>query len=276
MYLNFRGMIMDSNRSQILEKIRSIRQKITSNQVYQAITGKKARKSVRVTYGVVWNLFLIFIIITILGLGFAGGAGAGYFASLVKDEPVRSYESLQKDIYNYEENTELYFTNEVYLGKLRSDLHREEVALEDVSQYVIDAVIATEDQYFYKHDGVVPKSILRAIVQDVTNSPVQTGGSTLTQQLIKNQILSSEVSFDRKAKEILIALRLEKFFDKDEILEAYLNIIPYGRNSSGRNIAGVQTAAQGIFGVDAKDLNLPQAAFIAGIPQNPYTYTPFS
>lgn len=267
---------MDSNRSQILEKIRSIRQKITSNQVYQAITGKKARKSVRVTYGVVWNLFLIFIIITILGLGFAGGAGAGYFASLVKDEPVRSYESLQKDIYNYEENTELYFTNEVYLGKLRSDLHREEVALEDVSQYVIDAVIATEDQYFYKHDGVVPKSILRAIVQDVTNSPVQTGGSTLTQQLIKNQILSSEVSFDRKAKEILIALRLEKFFDKDEILEAYLNIIPYGRNSSGRNIAGVQTAAQGIFGVDAKDLNLPQAAFIAGIPQNPYTYTPFS
>ncbi|MEH7239208.1 transglycosylase domain-containing protein [Bacillus sp. JJ1562] len=267
---------MNFNKSQIFEKINSFWQRVTSNKVVKAISGKKTRKGVRVTYGVVWNLFLLFFIIAILGLGFAGGAGAGYFASLIKDEPVRSYESLQKDIYNYEENTEVYFANEIYLGQLRADLQREEVSLNDISQYVKDAVIATEDQYFYKHDGVVPKSILRAIVQDVTGSPIQTGGSTLTQQLIKNQILSNEVSFDRKAKEILIALRLEKFFDKDEILEAYLNIIPYGRNSSGRNIAGVQTAAKGIFGVDAKDLNLPQAAFIAGLPQNPYVYTPFS
>ncbi len=266
---------MNLNKSQIFEKISSFWRRVLSNKVIQAVSGNKARKGARVTYGVIWNLFLIFFIIGLLGLGFAGGAGAGYFASLVKDEPVRSYESLQKDIYNYEENTEVYFANEVYLGQLRADLQREEVALEDISPFVLDAVIATEDQYFYKHDGVVPKSILRAIVQDVTNSPIQTGGSTLTQQLIKNQILSNEVSFDRKAKEILIALRLEKFFDKDEILEAYLNIIPYGRNSSGRNIAGVQTAAKGIFGVDAKDLNLPQAAFIAGIPQNPYVYTPF-
>ncbi|WP_010678445.1 transglycosylase domain-containing protein [Bacillus timonensis] len=266
---------MNFNKRQIFEKIGSLWKSITMNKVVRAIAGKKARKGVRVTYGVVWNLFLIFFIVAILGFGFAGGAGAGYFASLVKDEPIRSYDSLKKDIYNYEENTEVYFANEVYLGQLRSDLQREEVALKDISQYVKDAVIATEDQYFYKHDGVVPKSILRAIVQDVTNSPIQTGGSTLTQQLIKNQILSNEVSFDRKAKEILIALRLEKFFDKDEILEAYLNIVPYGRNSSGRNIAGVQTAAKGIFGVDAKDLNLPQAAYIAGIPQNPYTYTPF-
>src|SRR5690625_1554581 len=104
---------------------------------------------------------------------------------------------------------------------------------------------------------------------------MKTDGSTLTQQLIKNQILTNEVSFDRKAKEILLAMRLEKFFDKEEILEAYLNVIPYGRNSSGRNIAGIQTAARGIFGVDAKDLNLPQAAYIAGLPQSPSYYTPF-
>ena len=71
----------------------------------------------------------------------------------------------------------------------------------------------------------------------------------LTQQLIKNQILTNEVSYERKAKEILLALRLEHFMTKDEILEAYLNIIPYGRNASGRNIAGVETAAQGIFGI---------------------------
>ncbi|WP_404329560.1 transglycosylase domain-containing protein [Mesobacillus maritimus] len=239
-------------------------------------TNKRTVKSARITYNVVWNLVLLFIIVMVIGAGFAGGAAAGYFASLVKDEPIRSYEQMQKDIYNYEETSELYFDKDVYLGKLRTDLYREEVKLEDVSQYLIDAVVATEDEYFYEHDGVVPKAILRAVFQEVTNSSMQSGGSTLTQQLIKNQILTNEVSFERKAKEILLALRLEKFFDKEEILEAYLNVSTFGRNAAGNNIAGVQAAAEGIFGVDVKDLTLPQAAFIAGLPQSPFGYTPYS
>jgi penicillin-binding protein 1B len=239
-------------------------------------TNKKAIRGARITYQVVWNLLLIFMIVIVIGAAFAGGVGAGYFASLVKDEPIRSYENLKKDIYNYEETSELYFANNVYLGKLRSDIDREEVKLDEVSEHLINAVIATEDEYFYEHNGVVPKAIIRAILQEVTNSSTQTGGSTLTQQLIKNQILTNEISFERKAKEILLALRLEKFFDKKEILEAYLNVATFGRNSSGRNIAGVQAAAKGIFGVDAKDLNLPQAAFIAGLPQSPFAYTPFT
>lgn len=74
----------------------------------------------------------------------------------------------------------------------------------------------------------------------------------------------------------MLALRVEKFFNKDEILEAYLNVSSFGRNSSGQNIAGIQAAAKGIFGVPAKDLNLAQAAFIAGLPQSPYGYTPFT
>lgn len=237
---------------------------------------KHALKGAKITYQVVWNLLLIFFIVVILGGAFAGGVGAGYFASLVKDEPLRSYESMKKDIYNYEETSHLYFANEVYLGKLRADIEREEVKLEDVSDYVIKAIVATEDEYFYEHHGVVPKAILRALYQEVSNSSVQTGGSTLTQQLIKNQILTSEVSFERKAKEILLALRLERFFDKKEILEAYLNVSTFGRNSSGRNIAGVESAAKGIFGVTAKELTLPQAAYIAGLPQSPSGYTPFT
>ncbi|MBM6616421.1 transglycosylase domain-containing protein [Bacillus suaedaesalsae] len=240
-----------------------------------ALLSKKTATFFSISYKVIWNLFLVFIVIGLIGVSFAGGAGAGYFASLVKDEPVRSYESMKKDIYNYEETTELYFASNVYLGKSRSDLDREEIPLKDISPYVIDAVIATEDQYFYEHNGVVPKAILRALLQEVLNTQTQTGGSTLTQQLIKNQILSSEVSFERKAKEILLALRLEQFFEKEEILETYLNMATFGRNSSGANIAGVQTAAKGIFGVEAKDLNLAQAAFIAGLPQSPFGYTPF-
>jgi len=240
------------------------------------LTNKKTLKNVRITYQVVWNLFLLAIIVIILGGSLAVGIGAGYFASLVKDEPVRSYDSMKKDIYDYTETSDLYFANNVYLGKLRSDLVREEVNLDQVSKYLIDGVIATEDEYFYQHKGVVPKSVLRALFQEATNSQVQTGGSTLTQQLIKNQILTNEVSFQRKANEILLALRLEKFFSKKEILEAYLNVSTLGRNSSGQNIAGVQAAAKGIFGKSAKDLTLPEAAFIAGLPQSPFGYTPFT
>ncbi|RSK28192.1 penicillin-binding protein [Bacillus sp. HMF5848] len=232
-------------------------------------------KSYRITYQVIWNLLLIFIVFGLILLSFGGGVGAGYFASLVKDEPIRAFESMEKDIYNYEETTELFFANNQYLGKLRSDLDREEARLQDVSPYVIDALIATEDEYFWEHNGVVPKAIFRALLQEATNSGSRSGGSTLTQQLIKLQILTNEVTFDRKAKEMLLALRLEQFFKKEQILEAYLNVATFGRNSSGRNIAGVQTAAQGIFGIDAKDLNLAQSAYIAGMVQSPSRYTPF-
>jgi penicillin-binding protein 1B len=258
---------MNQNKEKWVERLLSIK---------DFLFHKRAKKTANITYSVVWNLFLLFMIFGLIGMSFAGGAGAGYFASLVKDEPIRPYEDMKKHIYNYEETTEVYFDNNVYLGKLRSDLDRVEITLDEVSEHLRNAVIATEDEYFYEHNGVVPKAILRAIFQEVTNSSIQTGGSTLTQQLIKNQILTNEVSFDRKAKEILLAMRLEKFFEKDEILEAYLNMATFGRNSSGRNIAGVQTAAKGIFGVDAKDLNLAQAAFIAGLPQSPFRYTPFT
>ncbi|WP_071460403.1 transglycosylase domain-containing protein [Bacillus massilinigeriensis] len=240
------------------------------------ITDKQTLRRARISYGIIWNLLLILMIVILIGAGFAGGAGAGYFASLVKDEPVRSYKNMKEEIYNYEETSKLFFADNIYLGKMRTDLYREEVKLDDVSPYLINAVIATEDEYFYRHDGVVPKAILRAILQEATNSSSQSGGSTLTQQLIKNQILTNEVSFERKAKEILLALRLEKFFDKREILEAYLNVATFGRNASGKNIAGIQAAANGIFGKNAKDLTLPQAAFIAGLPQSPFGYTPFS
>ncbi|HLS61240.1 MAG TPA: transglycosylase domain-containing protein [Virgibacillus sp.] len=237
-------------------------------------TGKLQRSS-RITYDVFWNVILFFIIIGMISLFLAVGIGAGYFASLVKDEPIRSYASMEEDIYNYEETSKLYYADNKFISDVRSDLHREEIKLEDVSDTLINAVIATEDEYFYEHKGVVPKAIIRAVAQEAANSDVKTGGSTLTQQLIKNQILTNEVSFTRKAKEILLALRLERLFEKEQILEAYLNIIPYGREASGYNIAGVQTASRGIFNVNADEVNLPQAAYLAGLPQSPSAYTPF-
>ncbi|MCP3033126.1 penicillin-binding protein [Halobacillus sp. A1] len=235
----------------------------------------KIQRSTRIGYDVVWNVILFFIIIGVVGLFFAGGVGAGYFASLVKDEPTRSQEDMEEEIYNYEETSQVYFSEEKLLGNVRTDLYRQGASLDDISDNLEEAVIATEDEYFNNHDGIVPKAVLRAMVQEATNSSTRTGGSTLTQQIVKNQILTSEVSFERKAKEMLIAMRVERFFEKDEILEAYLNIVPFGRNANGDNIAGAETAAEGIFGVSADELSIPQAAFIAGLPQNPYSYTPF-
>ena len=233
-------------------------------------------KSLSITTGVFWNLALLLAIILVAGGVFAASVGAGYFASLVDSEELRTPDEMRSEIFSYEETSEIFFADGIYLGKLRTDLDREEIRLEDVSDYAIDAVLATEDEYFMDHDGIVPKAILRGLFQDVSNSDSQTGGSTLTQQLVKNQILTNEVSYERKAKEILLAMRLEHFMEKDEIFEAYLNIIPYGRSSAGTNIAGIETAAKSIFNVSSSELNLPQAAFIAGIPKAPYSYTPYT
>lgn len=247
-----------------------------NKQVDQSINKSNKKSSgFRKSLSIIKNLFLFIIAVGFIGGFFAVGIGAGYFASLVKDEPIRDYESMKKDLYNYEKTSKLYFAGNTYFSDIRSDIHREKISLDKVPKYLKDAVLATEDEDFYEHNGIEPKAIMRATLQEVTNSDVRTGGSTLTQQLIKNQILTNEVSFDRKAKEILIALRVENFFSKDEILQAYLNVIPYGREASGRNIAGIKTAANGIFGIEPEKLNLSQAAYLAGLPQSPSYYTPY-
>ncbi|WP_017726556.1 transglycosylase domain-containing protein [Halalkalibacterium ligniniphilum] len=248
----------------------------TLQSISETLQEKKIFHQIGITYQVFWNLFLVFIILGLMSIVFIGGAGAGYFASLVQDEPLRNADEMKESIYNYEETSQAYFANNVLIGELPTEIERHQVALSHVSEHLLNAIIATEDEYFYEHDGIVPKAILRATFQEFANSSVQTGGSTLTQQLVKNQILTSDVSFDRKATEILLAMRLETYLEKEEILEAYLNVVPFGRNASGRQIAGVQAAAQGIFGVDAKDLTIPQAAYIAGLPQSPFGYTPFT
>ncbi|MCO7124878.1 penicillin-binding protein [Sporolactobacillus shoreicorticis] len=225
--------------------------------------------------GILWNSLLLTVSIAVIGLFFAAGTVSGYFAALVRDQPVLSYKTLKQDISNYSESSVSYFAGNIPIGKMNSDLVRTKTKLSNMSPYLIHAVIATEDELFYQHHGVVPKAVLRASTEELLNKPQVTGGSSITQQLVKNQILTNEVSLDRKFKEILLALRLERFFTKDEILESYLNMASFGRDASGKNVAGASTAAEGIFGVKPNKLSLPQAAFIAGLPKNPFTYSPF-
>lgn len=219
---------------------------------------------------------LIFLLISGLLLAMLLlGIGTGYFLALVKDEPVKNSATLKKSLYEMTESTTVYFGTGESLGTLNADVQREVVKYDKISPYVIDALISTEDENFYEHNGIVPKAFIRATAQEFLNMGVTSGGSTLTQQLIKNQLLTNETSFKRKAKEMMLSFKVEKSLSKKEIIEAYLNVVSFGRNTNGQNIAGVQAAAQGIFGVDARKLNIAQAAYIAGMPQNPYTYTPF-
>lgn len=243
--------------------------------VIQRLQEKNVFTKIRISSQWAWNLFLVFIVLCLVGIFFVIGTGTGYFAALVKDQPVMSHEQMKKDIYNYTETSDIYLKNNKYIGEMPTSLIREEIDLNNISDHVKKALIATEDRYFYKHEGVVPKAVMRSLFQKVTNAPTVTGGSTLTQQLVKSQILTPEVSFKRKAKEMLYAMRIERFFDKNQILNAYLNVVPFGRNASGDNIAGIQAAAEGVFGVDADKLNIPQAAYLVGMPKNPFSYTPF-
>ncbi|GAB7388919.1 PBP1A family penicillin-binding protein [Bacillaceae bacterium] len=241
----------------------------------------RKRSGWRIFFQALQWLALLFL----LGLFFAGGALAGFVASLVKDQPVRSYEELHRQIFTNYLTGFAYFNDNSLIGQLRAEQDRRLVKLDEVPDHFIKAIIATEDKEFASHHGVVPKAILRAAIQQVTDAPVQTGGSTLTQQLVKNTVLQQlwqkerlgdVSSFKRKAAEIFLALRVERMFSKEQILEAYINEIYFGKNANGSNVYGVQAAAKGIFGVNAKDLNLAQAAYLAGIPQSPITYSPFT
>lgn len=221
------------------------------------------------------KIFLILLLILFLAGAFGFGLGAGYFIGLVEDMPIPTEEELANAVENAGEISTMTYSDDTEISSIRADLVRENTELENVSPFIINGLVATEDENFFEHDGIVPSAIIRAGVSTFLGVGESSGGSTITQQLIKQKLLTNEVSFERKAKEMLLSMRLENHYSKEQILQGYLNESPYGRNNKGENIAGVETAAQGIFGVSASDVTLAQAAFLVGIPQNPYTYTPF-
>ena len=229
-----------------------------------------------IVFGVLRQFFYIFLIVGLLLGALGAGVLGGYFASIVSSEQPPSFEEMRTKVNNLTEVSKLYYGDGSLIAEVNTDLIRIVVPREKISDNVVNALIAIEDSHFYEHNGVVPKALIRATLQELLGSGSQTGGSTLTQQLIKQQILSNEVTFTRKAKEILLAMRLEKAMTKDEIITSYLNVSSFGRNSKGQNVSGIEAAAQGIFGKSAAELNVPQAAFLAGLPQAPYAYTPYS
>ena len=216
----------------------------------------------------------LFILGFIGGL-FGAGVALGYGVALFDKAKVPQSEDLVKQVKNISSISEIVYADGSVIASIESDLLRTSVSSEEISDNLKKAIVATEDEHFLEHNGVVPKAVIRATLGTFAGLGSSSGGSTLTQQLIKQQVVGDAPTLARKATEIVDALALERSMSKDEILTTYLNVAPFGRNHKGQNIAGAQQAAEGIFGIDANKLSIPQAAFLAGLPQSPITYSPY-
>jgi len=161
-------------------------------------------------------------------------------------------------------------TGEILLYDMSRDTRRALVSIEDISPYVKAATLAIEDKDFYFHKGFQWTSFLRAVFVNLTTLSFSQGGSTITQQVVKNSILTKDKTPTRKLKELILAVKLEKVLTKDEILSLYLNEIPYGGT-----IYGIEEAARSFFGKTASDLTLAESAYLASLPKAPTYYSPY-
>lgn len=208
----------------------------------------------------------ILIILAVIGIG-------GLFLYYKKD-----LDEIRLDEMNISETVNTYLDrNGIVLWKdTGNDNYRLIVDAEEIPQYMKDATIAIEDRNFYSHIGIDPIGLIRAVISTVSGKQVQ-GGSTLTQQLIKQVYFADEAQsadrggIQRKIKELILAIELERMYSKDEILTMYLNQSPYGGRRNG-----VESAAQTYFGKSAKDLTLAECALLASIPNNPAVFNPYN
>lgn len=168
------------------------------------------------------------------------------------------------------QSTEIYDREGNLLYTIHGDENREYVEYDDISSYLVNATVAIEDVNFWEHKGFDLMAIGKALMYEIFGIGTPRGGSTITQQYVKNAFLSPEHSYLRKAKELILAIRLERAYDKKKIMELYLNRIPYGNNAYG-----AQKAAEIYFGKTAKDLDLAQSVVLASLPQAPSKYNPY-
>lgn len=169
------------------------------------------------------------------------------------------------------QSTKIYDkTGEVLLYDVHQDIKRSIVESKDISRYIKNATVAIEDEQFYEHNGIKMTAFIRAVMVNLLKLEFSQGGSTITQQVIKNSFLTQEKKISRKLKEWVLAYKLEKVLTKEEILLIYLNENPYGGN-----IYGVEEASQAYFSKTAADVSLAEAAYLSALPQAPTYYSPY-
>lgn len=211
------------------------------------------------------HTFLAFLF-ALFGLGFIVLGGLFIAVALTSVPDINSFSSRQID-----QSTKIYDrTGQILLFDYNRDARREVVLLADISSNAINATIATEDSSFYQHGGIRFTSIIRAMFADIFGRSLSQGGSTITQQVVKNTLLTNRKSIIRKINEWVLAIKLEEIYSKDHILETYLNDIPFGGT-----LYGIEAASESYFGIPAKDLTIAQAAYLAAMIQAPTYYSPY-
>lgn len=205
-------------------------------------------------------------VLAILGLGFFLVGAILFDVAFTPVPDINSFAARQ-----VAQSTKIYDrTGQVLLYDYNRDAKRNVVPLSAISPNSINATIAIEDSSFYEHGGIRFTSIVRAIFADVLGGGFSQGGSTITQQVVKNELLTSQKSITRKINEWVLAIKLEQVYSKDQILETYLNNVPYGGT-----LYGIESAAEAYYGKPAKDLDLAQAAYLAAMIQAPSYYSPY-
>lgn len=226
-----------------------------SNRNNDSTSGEKRRPK-----GFSTKIAIIAIIIFIVMIT---GAGLGFLTASIHTMP-----SLQGEL-RPAASSQIFDAKGKLITTVHSVENRLPVSLTKIPKDLQNAFIAAEDARFYQHVGIDPRGILRAVWSNISDRGVSEGGSTITQQLARNALLSQERTLKRKIQEAFLALQIEQKFSKDEILEMYMNQIYFGQGAYG-----VQAASQIYFGKKVEDLTLPEAAMIAGLPQSPNYYSP--
>ena len=216
----------------------------------------------------IWEIIIdISIGIFVIGLVVAGGIFIWISTLEIPDLSVFEERRILQSTKIYDR------TGEILLYDLHQDVKRTIIPYENMSYNIKNATIAIEDDTFFEHWGVRPLAIVRSMITNMSKggSPFDgAGGSTITQQVIKNSILEREKTITRKIKEAILSLKLEQELTKEEILAHYLNESPYGGT-----IYGVEEASTAFFGKSASDITLAEAAYLAALPQAPTYYSPF-
>ena len=217
---------------------------------------RKKSKLVKITF-----FLKLGVVLGVLGVVFLGGVFAYYARDLPSPASIADIK--------ISESTKIYDrTGEILLYDIHGEQKRTIIPFEDIPQYIKIATIVAEDDNFYNHFGLDFKGIARAIITNLKGKKVSQGGSTITQQLIKNIYLSPERTLPRKIKELILAVEMEIKYSKEDILNFYLNAVPYGSNAYG-----IEAAAQTVFNQHAHELTTPHAALLASLPHTP-TYDP--
>lgn len=214
----------------------------------------------------IWKKLLKNAVLLSIALALFAGGGFVYWISTFKTPDLGSFEK-RKIV----QSTKIYDrAGKVLLFDLHQDTKRTVVPIAEISRNIKNATVAIEDEEFYQHKGIKFTSIVRALLANLIKGGYTQGGSTITQQVVKNSLLNSEKKISRKLKEWVLALKLEKVMTKDEILGAYLNEAPYGGS-----IYGIEEASQSYFGKNASDLTLGESAYLASLPNAPTFYSPY-